>query len=76
MKKKLSKSESLRYNFKFGDIIQFKRRKYRFINLQGEDYFLWDIEKKDSIHIREYYISKFKKLGEDISPTPIYRWSF
>jgi len=70
-----NKSESLRYNFKFGDIIQYNRKKYIFLQLQGEDYFLWDIKENDTYHIREYYISKFKKIGEKTTTTPIYRWS-
>ena len=69
-------SEKMRYNFKYGDIIEFKGKEYVFGELHGEDYVLQDDKGQDTKVIREYYIKKFKKIGErTITKTvPVYKW--
>jgi hypothetical protein len=61
-------------NFSFGDIItfgdddiveKFKNKKFKFIEVNGEDYFLYDIKEKDITHVRAYYFKKFVKKSEE-----------
>jgi hypothetical protein len=52
-------------NFSFGDIIILNGKKYKFIELDGEDYFLKGMNGNDDINIRAYYIDKFIKKGEE-----------
>lgn len=61
-------------NFSFGDIIIFtdkdihkkwKNKKFKFIEIDGEDYILYDTKERETVNIRAYYFNKFVKIKEE-----------
>jgi hypothetical protein len=52
-------------NFSFGDILIYEGKKYRFIELDGEDYILKGMNGNDDTCIRAYYPYNFKKIKEE-----------
>ena len=52
-------------NFSFGDIIIFQGKKYRFVELDGEDYILKGMNGNEDTYVRAYYIDKFIKVKEE-----------
>lgn len=61
-------------NFSFGDIILFKGKKYRFIELNGEDYMLKGMDGAEDTYVRAYYDIKFTKIGEETKTINKYEW--
>jgi len=66
-------------HFKFGDKIVFTdtgfadrylNREFLFIELSGEDYMLYDLEEKDTVHIRAYYLKECVKIKEEQRTVP------
>lgn len=61
-------------NFSFGDIIIFtdkdihkkwKNKKFKFIEIDGEDYILYDTKERETVNVRAYYFNKFVKIKEE-----------
>lgn len=63
-------------NFSFGDIIIFQGKKYRFIELNGEDYMLMGMNGAEDTYIRAYYDIDFKKVAEETKTVRTYEWKF
>jgi hypothetical protein len=52
-------------NFSFGDIIIFQGKKYKFIELDGEDYMLKGMNGNEDTYLRAYYVDEFIKIKEE-----------
>jgi hypothetical protein len=61
-------------DFNYGDIIIFKDKKYKFIEINGEDYMLKGIGKTADIYLRAYYNYDFIKVKEEIKTVTTWEW--
>jgi hypothetical protein len=63
-------------NFSFGDIIILEGKKYRFIELDGEDYILKGMNGVEDTYTRAYYWNKHTKVKEEMKKVTTYEFGY
>jgi len=57
-----------------GLLDKYKNKTFEFVEIDGEDYFLYDPEIDDTFHIPARYFNKFKKTDEEVVTKIVKTW--
>ncbi len=63
-------------NFSLGDIIILEGKKYKFIEVDGEDYMLKGMNGAEDRCVRAYYIQQFIKINEETKKVTTWEFKF